>query len=345
MKDYPDYYADESQLEEALSRPTPQLIEMMKTLDGDLILLGVAGKMGVSMARMAKRACEEAQVHKKVIGVSRFSDPKQQLFLEESGVQTIKGDLLNLDFIDSLPNVKNVIYLAGMKFGTDGNESYTWAMNSFLPGLVAEKFKDSRIVAFSTGCVYPLVPIASGGSKESDEVGPVGEYAQSCLGRERLFEYGSLQNNTPVVLIRLNYAVEMRYGVLVDIATKVKQQETIDLTMGYANVIWQGDANDLILRSIPFCKSPANHLNISGPETISVAQVAKQFGEIMGMEVKFSGKEADSALLANVAKSRDLLGNPTVPLQQIIQWTADWVKNDKRLLGKATHFEVRDGKY
>ena len=297
------------------------------------------------MARMAKRACAEAGVEKRIIGVSRFSDTEQQSYLEESDIETIKGDLLDTDFIKSLPDVKNVIYLAGMKFGTDGNESYTWAMNSYLPGLVVDKFKNSRIVAFSTGCVYPLVKISSGGSKEFDSVGPIGEYSQSCLGRERLFEFGSLKNDTDVILIRLNYAVEMRYGVLVDIATKVKNEETIDLTMGHANVIWQGDANDMILRSIQLCTSPANHLNISGAETISVAHIAQHFGEIMGKDVKFSGKEADSALLVNVSKSHKLLGEPSVPLSQIIEWTGDWINKDHRLLGKATHFEVRDGKY
>ncbi|MFC4221296.1 NAD-dependent epimerase/dehydratase family protein [Flagellimonas marina] len=345
MKNYPKYFSNEEELEEALSRPTPKLVKMMKELDGDFMLLGVAGKMGVSMARMAKRACDEAGVSKKIIGVSRFSSPEQQSFLEESGIETIKGDLLDLDFIKSLPDVKNIIYLAGMKFGTDGNESYTWAMNSYLPGLVVDRFKNSRIVAFSTGCVYPLAKINSGGCKESDATGPIGEYAESCLGRERLFEYGSLKNGTEVILIRLNYAVEMRYGVLVDIANKVKDGETIDLTMGYANVIWQGDANDMILRSIQLCSSPANHLNVSGAETVPVAGVAKKLGEIMGKAVKLTGKEADSALLVNTSKSHKILGKPSVPLDQVIEWTGDWIDKGNRLLGKATHFEVRDGKY
>ena len=345
MKNYPTHFTNEAALEEALSRPTPALVKMMQELEGDFILLGVAGKMGVSMARMAKRAGVEAGVQKRIIGVSRFSAPEQQVFLEESGVETIKGDLLNQEFINSLPEVENVIYLAGMKFGTEGNESFTWAMNSFLPGLVVEKFKNSKIIAFSTGCVYPLVKVASGGSKESDMPAPVGEYSQSCLGRERLFEFGSIKNKTQVVLIRLNYAVEMRYGVLVDIATKVRNDEVIDLTMGYANVIWQGDANEMILRSIQYCNSPAKHLNISGAEVISVADIAKQFGKIMNKEVRLTGVEADSALLVNVSQSHELLGKPTVTLDQVIKWTADWIENDKRLLGKATHFEVRDGKY
>ncbi|WP_034042980.1 NAD-dependent epimerase/dehydratase family protein [Wocania ichthyoenteri] len=345
MKNYPTYFTNEEQLEEALSRPSERLVKMMKELDGNFIFLGVAGKMGVSMARMAKRACIEAQVQKRIIGVSRFSSTEQQLFLEESGVETIKGDLLDLNFINSLPEVKNVIYLAGMKFGTKGNESFTWAMNSFLPGLVAEKFKNSSIVAFSTGCVYPLVKISSSGSKETDTPEPVGEYAQSCLGRERLFEYGSIKNGTPTILIRLNYAVEMRYGVLVDIATKVHNQESIDLTMGYANVIWQGNANEMILRSIQQCTSPANRLNISGSELISIADVAKQFGKLMGKEVRLIGSEAESALLVNVSKSHKLLDKPEVSLNQVIKWTANWLENNNRLLGKATHFEVRDGKY
>lgn len=339
------YFKDENELEEALSRPTSELVEMFKTLDGDVILLGVAGKMGVSMARMAKRASTIAGMKKRIIGVSRFSDKEQQSYLEESGIETIKGDLLDLEFIDSLPEVENVFYLAGMKFGTAGNESFTWAMNSFLPGLVAQKFKNSRIVAFSTGCVYPLVDITSGGSKESDTPEPVGEYAQSCLGRERLFEYGSLKFGTPVVLIRLNYAVEMRYGVLVDIASKVYNQETLDVTMGYANVIWQGDANEMILRSLQYCTSPAAHLNISGAELISVTEVAKKFGKIMGKEVKLKGVEANSALSVDVSKSIGLLGTSSVGLDQLIEWTAHWIGSDKRLLGKSTHFEVRDGKY
>lgn len=345
MKEYPAYFTSEEQLEEALSRPSLKLVDMMKRLEGDLILLGVAGKMGVSLARMAKRACEEAGVQKRIIGVSRFSSSKQRSFLEESGVETIKGDLLDFEFINSLPKVKNVIYLAGVKFGTEGKESLTWAMNSFLPGLVVEKFKDSRIVAFSTGCVYPLVKIASGGSKESDSLGPIGEYSQSCLGRERLFEYGSIKNNTPVIIIRLNYAVEMRYGVLVDIANKVHNNETINLTMGYANVIWQGDANEMILRSIQNCESPAKHLNISGVETISVKKVAEQFGKLMDKKIKLVGQETDSALLVNVSQSHKLLGKPKINLTQVIAWTANWVANDRRNLGKATHFEVRDGKY
>lgn len=345
MKEYPEFFEDEEALEEALSRPTSELVELMKRLDGDIIILGVAGKMGVSMARMARRACEEASVCKRIIGVSRFSDQSQQVFLEKSRVETIAGDLLDRDFLVSLPEVKNVYYLAGMKFGTAGNQAFTWAMNSYLPGLIATKFKNSNIVAFSTGCVYPLIPIEEVGSKETDSADPIGEYAQSCLGRERLFEYGSLKFGTPVVLIRLNYSVEMRYGVLVDIANQVYNEEIIDLSMGYANVIWQGDANDIILRSIEHCTSPAKPLNISGPEMISVREIAQQFGEMMNKKVQFKGEEAPTALLTDSSVAYELLGRPKVPLKQVMRWCAKWIESEQRLLGKPTHFQEREGKY
>ncbi len=342
---FPLFFNTEKELEEAISRPTLGVIDMMKNLDGDFIFLGVAGKMGVSMATMAKRACEEAGIKKRFIGVSRFGSEKQRAYLEAEGIETLKGDLTEQEFINSLPNVKNVVYLAGMKFGTDGNESITWAMNSYLPGLVVEKFKDSRIVAFSTGCVYPLVDVTSGGSCENDRPNPVGEYAQSCLGRERLFEYGSNKNGTKVILIRLNYSIEMRYGVLVDVASKVFNEEPVDLTMGYANVIWQGDANAMILQAMPLCDSPAKYLNISGAETISIREVAQRFGELMNKKVSTVGSEAENALLVNVTESHKLFGKPSVALEQVIGWTANWIMNNKATLDKPTHFQVRDGKY
>ncbi len=345
MENYPEYYKNENELEEALSMPTPEVIELVKKLKGDIIFLGVAGKMGVSMARMTKRACDIAGVKKRIIGVSRFSSEAQRQFLEASGIETIKGDLIDTKFVVSLPEVENVYYLAGTKFGTSGNESFTWAMNSYLPGLISDKFKNSKIVAFSTGCVYPLVSYKSGGSKESDHTGPVGEYAQSCLGRERLFEFGSINNQTPVSLIRLFYAVEMRYGVLVDIATKVYNEEPVDVTMGYANVIWQGDANAMILQTILHCKSPAFPINITGPELISIREAALKFGELMNKKVTITGTENETALLGNTELSSKLFGKPKVSIDKIMEWTAKWIEGDKRLLGKPTHFEVRDGKY
>ncbi len=261
---------------------------MLSRLDGDIIFLGVSGKIGPYLARMAKRACYEAGVKKHITGVALFNSPGQQEGIEKHGIETIHGDLLDNDFLQSLPLTKNVFFLAGMKFGAVENLPLTWAVNSYLPALVAEHFRSSRIVAFSTGCVYPLVPVNSGGSVESDPPVAIGEYAQSCLGRERMFEYGSNKYQTPVTLIRLNYSVEMRYGVLVDIATKVLNKQPVDLAMGFFNVIWQGDMNDFVLRSLEYAQSPAKILNITGPETLSVREVANEFGRLSGIKPVFN---------------------------------------------------------
>lgn len=345
MSEYPEKILDEKQLEELLSRPSIETIEAFKQLDGDIIFLGIAGKIGPSLAYMAKRACREAGVKKRIIGVSRFRDPLEKKQIESFGIETIQGDLLDREFLESLPKVKNVFFLAGMKFGSEGNLSLTWAMNSFLPALVAEHFKASRIVAYSTGCVYPLVPVESGGSLETDIPQPVGEYAQSCLGRERMFEYGSHKYGTQMALIRLNYAVEPRYGVLVDIATKVKKEQSVDLSMGYFNVIWQGDANEVVLRSLAHTQSPAWLLNITGPETLSVREIAQKFGKLFGNNLHFVGQEAKTALLSNSKKAYNLFGTPKVSIDRLIEWIAYWMLENKKLLGKPTHFEVRDGKY
>jgi nucleoside-diphosphate-sugar epimerase len=345
MVDYPEKIVNEKQLEELLSRPTDETVELFKKLDGDIIFLGIAGKIGPSLAHMAKRACDKAGIKKRIIGVSRFRSEEEKVQIESFGIETIRGDLLNREFLESLPKVKNVFFLAGMKFGSEENLSLTWAMNSYLPALVAEYYKDSRIVAYSTGCVYSLVPVESGGSKEADMPEPVGEYAQSCLGRERMFEYGSKTYNTPVALIRLNYAVEPRYGVLVDIATKVKNDQPVDLAMGYFNVIWQGDANNMVLRSVEHAASPAWPVNITGIETLSVRNIALEFGKLFGKEVRFTGKEAPTALLSNPKQAYNLFGEPEVPVQKVVEWTAHWMEDEKKLLGKPTHFEVRDGKY
>jgi len=345
MSTYPEKIQNEEQLEELLSRPGEEVIKMFSKMDGDLMFLGVSGKIGKSLSHMAKRACDEAGVKKRIIGVALFERPEDEKKLRNFGIETIHGDLLDTKFTNSLPEVKNVFYLAGMKFGSIDNLAMTWAVNSYLPAIVADHFRSSRIIAFSTGCVYPLVPIESGGSRESDQPVAIGEYAQSCLGRERMFEYGSNKYKTPVALIRLNYSVEMRYGVLVDIATKVKNNEAVDLAMGYFNVIWQGDMNNFVLRSLELATSPAKVLNITGPETLSVKEVAKEFGKLFGVEPILVNKEAPTALLSNSEVAFGHFGRPKVPISQVIKWIAYWIMEDKGLLGKPTHFEVRDGKY
>ena len=337
--------ANEEQLDEIISRPTEELVNMISEIDGDILFLGVGGKIGVSMASMAKRAVEQAGIQKRIIGLDRFDTGTPIKKLEGKGIEILKGDLLDPAFVNNLPKVKNIIFLAGMKFGSEENLSLTWAVNSYLPALVANHFTESRIVAFSTGCVYPLVPVSGGGSLETDMPGPVGEYAQSCLGRERMFEFGSNKYGTPLTLIRLNYAVEMRYGVLVDIALKVKAGKPVDLTMGHFNVIWQGDANAMILQSLKYCASPAKILNITGPETLSVREVAVQFGKYFNVKPEFIGKEADTALLSNAKESFDLFGYPKVSAETMMAWIADWINHEGVLLNKPTHFEVRDGKY
>src|SRR5690554_5232406 len=345
MDKFPEKIKDDLELEELLSRPEQPLIDMMGQLDGDIMFLGIAGKIGPSLAHMTKRACDAAGVKKRILGVSRFRNADEKRLIESFGIETIQGDLLDRGFLESLPKVKNIFFLAGMKFGAEGNQALTWAMNSYLPALVADYFNDSRIVAYSTGCVYPLVPVESGGSTETDKPEPVGEYAQSCLGRERMFEYGSAKYNNPVALIRLNYAVEPRYGVLVDVAQKVYNDQPISLEMGYFNAIWQGDANNMVLRSLTYAGTPAWIINITGGEIISVKDVALKFGELFGKKVQFTGQEAPTALLSNSSLSSEIFGTPKVSIDTVIKWTAEWMKDEKRLLGKPTHFEVRDGKY
>jgi nucleoside-diphosphate-sugar epimerase len=345
MIKFPDKIENQQQLEELLSRPRKEVIDLFKTLDGDIIFLGIAGKIGPSIALMAKRACDEVGVSKRIIGVSRFSNEKEMKHIESFGIETIQGDLLDPDFINSLPKVNNVIFLAGMKFGAEGKLPFTWAMNSYVPAMVAKHFKESRIVAFSTGCVYPLVSVESGGAVETDRPFAVGEYAQSCLGRERMFEFGSIKYNTPVSIIRLNYAVEMRYGVLVDIATKVKNRQPVDLSMGYFNVIWQGDSNNMVLRALGHCESPAKILNITGPEILSVRDLANEFGRLFGIEPVLTGEEEKTAFLSNSQLACRIFGRPKMPVNQVIKWIAGWLNDGHVLLGKPTHFEVRDGKY
>jgi nucleoside-diphosphate-sugar epimerase len=333
--------SSEPQLEDFLSTPSEADVQALAHLDGDLLILGVAGKMGPSLARRAKRACPR----KRVIGVSRFSDPAARRRLEAAGVETMQADLLDPGALGQLPSAPNVIHMAARKFGSTGNEHLTWAMNTLLPGLVCECFRDSRIVVFSTGNLYPLTPVASGGPVETSLVGPVGEYAQSALGRERLCQYYSERYQIPVTLLRLNYAVELRYGVLLDIGQKVFRRQPVDVTMGHVNVIWQGDANSIALRAFALAQSPPTVLNVTGPETISVRWVARCFADRFGMDAIYEGSESDSALLSNAARCHALLGFPAVTVEQMIDWTANWIGRGGVTLDKPTHFEVRDGRF
>ncbi|MFC4075814.1 NAD-dependent epimerase/dehydratase family protein [Salinithrix halophila] len=331
------------ELETTLAAPSERLVKDLARIDGDLMILGVGGKMGPSLARLAKNAVDGNRPRKRVIGVSRFSSERVRRELEEAGVETIVADLLREKDLQNLPNVKNILYMAGKKFGTLGHEHGTWAMNAYLPGRVAEKFRQSRIVCFSTGNLYSLTPLVFGGKTEDDPPDPVGEYAQSCLGRERIFEYFSRRNGTPMLHFRLNYAIDLRYGVLLEIALAVKKRQAIDLSMGSVNVIWQGDANEAALRSLTLCQSPPKVLNVTGPENVSVRWLACQFGSRFGVEPVFTGQEKDTALLSNAAIAHQLFGYPRVSLRQMIEWTYRWVEAGGTVLEKPTRFQERQG--
>ncbi len=331
--------------EQELLKPSDALISDMQKLKGDIILLGVAGKMGPSMARLAKQATDLARVKRRIIGVSRFSDPRTRAELEAFGIETYAADLLNEAELAAVPDAPNVLYLAGQKFGTTGKEPFTWAMNTYLPGRVAERFRNSRIVAFSTGNVYPFSPVTDGGVKEDEPTDPVGEYGQSCLGRERIFQYFSLKYNIPVLLYRLNYAIDLRYGVLLEIAKSVAEQRQIDLTTGFVNVIWQGDANEIAIRALHHCEVPAKILNVTGAETISVKWVAEQFGALLGKTPIFVNEPQPTALLSNASLAHKLFGSSRVTLHQMIELTAAWVQQGGATLNKPTHFQERTGKF
>jgi len=328
-----------------LLEPSDALIADAGKLEGDIIILGVGGKMGPDLARLARRAADMSGKKIKVIGVARFSEPSLKNELEQNGVKTISADLLDETQLAKLPDAPNVLYLAGMKFGTTGKEPLTWAMNSYLPGRVAEKYKDSRIVAFSTGNVYPFTTVASGGPTENHAVEPVGEYAQSCLGRERMFQYFSVKNQTPILIFRLNYANDVSYGVLLDIARSVKERKTIDLRMGYVNIIWQGDANEMAIRAIHHCSTPAKILNIAGAEILSVRSLAKEFGSLFNEQPLFINEEQNTALLNNAQESFRLFGEPRVRTSEMISLIARWVNEGRRTSQKPTHFQEREGKF
>ena len=332
---------DESGLEDILSGPTDATRNVLANLSGDVVVLGAGGKMGPTLAMMLRKASTGRNIY----AVSRFSDKAARARIERAGIKTVEIDLLDESQYSKLPDAENVFFLAGMKFGSSGNQPLTWAMNSFVPALAARHYKDSRTVVFSTGNVYPLVDIESGGATEETVPGPIGEYAQSCLGRERLFEYFSELHGTPVTIIRLNYANEPRYGIIVDLTTKILNDEPIDLSMGAVNLIWQRDANDYIIRAITLAKSPAAILNVAGPDTLPVRRLAEQIGRELGREPRFVSQETQSALLSNASYCVNTFGRPQMTVEQMVSMIAKWVASGKKTLNKPTKYDVRDGKF
>jgi nucleoside-diphosphate-sugar epimerase len=333
-------FTDEAHLEDVMSTPSPALVHSLAQLQGDILILGVAGKMGPTLARMAKRAAP----HKRVIGVARFSNPQLQSSLSAQGVECIQADLLSAEALAALPDVPNVVFMAGRKFGSQGSEWLTWAMNAHVPALVAQRYKTASIVAFSTACVYPFVDVQGPGAPESLAPTPPGEYANSCVARERMFEHFSHEHQTAGCLLRLSYAIDMRYGVLHDVARTIWQGQPLSVAMGHANIIWQGDANDQALRALSACTTPTSAINLSGPP-ISIRDVATRLAARMGKTVQFTDTEGSTAWLVDCRKADALWGQPSVVLDTLLDWTAAWVMKGHKSLDKPTHFEVRDGHY
>jgi hypothetical protein len=341
----PERIESEEALDELLTRPRPELVEFVRSLRSPIVILGAGGKMGPSLAVLARRAAEKAGHALDVIAASRFSDDRARQWLEAHGVRTIQCDLLDGRDTGRLPDSDNVIYLVGLKFGTADKPFLTWAMNTLVPANVAQRYPRARIAALSTGNVYGLTPTGNGGSVETDALVPLGEYPNAAIARERIFEFFSHRNATPLVLLRLNYAVELRYGVLVDVALKVFRGEPVDLTTGYFNCIWQSDANEFIVRALAEAKSPPTVLNLTGHRMLSIRQIALEFGNLLKQPVQFTGTEAQTALLSNPTRACALWGEAPISIEIAMRWTADWIKRGGRLLNKPTHFEVRDGKY
>lgn len=335
----------EEKLNEMLTTPSPALVEDMKKISGDIMVLGAGGKMGPTLCVLAKKAAIQAGVDKRVIAVSRGSDPLADQLMRENGVETIHMDLLDKEKLYSLPETENVIYMAGRKFGTDGNEWQTWAMNSVLPAFVADKFKKSNIVVFSSGNIYPIVPVKGGGCTEKDRPLPNGEYAMSCLARERTFEYAANTYGTKVFIYRLNFAVDLRYGVLFDVANKIMKDEPVPLATPCFNFIWQGSANEIAIRGLLHAAAPACVMNITGPETVSIKKAALELGEYLGKTPVFDGEEGTDAYLNDASLAMQTFGYPAVNAKTLIRWQAQWLLDGGRTLDKPTHFEARNGKY
>ena len=332
-------------LEEALSSPTDYVVTTISQLKGDILILGAGGKMGPSLSVMAKRASDKAGVNRRIIAASRFSSEEARNYLTEKGVETVACDFMKPGALEELPDAATIVYMAGMKFGATQQLGRTWAMNAWLPGAVCSRFPNSRIAVFSTGNIYGLVPVSSGGSKEEDLPKPQGEYAMSTLGRERIFEHFSIEQKMPQSIIRLNYACDLRYGVLVDIACKVLEGNPVSLEMGYLNTIWQGDANAQALASLAHADTPPLVINVTGSRTLRVRNIAERLGELFGKPPVFEGTEATDALLSNNACAAALFGPPQVDEDQLIHWVADWLLQGGTLLNKPTHFESRDGRF
>jgi nucleoside-diphosphate-sugar epimerase len=335
----------EAELDEMLSRPTRGAVEALSHMDGDFLLLGASGKMGPTLAQMVRRGLDELGSSATVTAIARFSNPAVEASLNAAGVRTLRADLLDAAAVNALPDARNVMFMAGQKFGTSKFPELAWAMNTVVPAYVAERYRASNLLVFSTGCVYANSDVKGGGSVEGDDMAPLGDYANSCVGRERVFAWFAHKHHTPLSIFRLNYSIDLRYGVLVDVAQKVYRGIPVDVTMGYANVIWQGDANARAIQCLGHASVPPLVLNVTGSGTVSIREVALRFGILLNREAIIAGEEADTALLSNADRALRMFGEPEVPVEDMMKWTAAWLKNRGRTLGKPTHFEQFDGKY
>lgn len=336
------------ELEEHLSRPAATVVDALRACPGDVLVLGAGGKTGTTFARMARRAADAADAgnrSRSIIAASRFGNPGVAKSLSDAGVQVVHADLADRAVLEALPDAPNVVFLAGQKFGTRDYPAATWVTNVVIPFAVADRYRSSRIVVLSSGNVYPLVPATSAGARETDPVAPVGEYAATCVGRERAFEHAARTHGTRSAIVRLNYAVDLRYGVLVDVALRIWRQEPVDLSMGHANVIWQGDACAQALQCLPRCDVPPFVINVTGPERLSIRSAALELGRLLGRTPRFAGTEAADALLSDTTRAQSLFGAPSVPVDALLSWVAEWISDGKPVLGKPTHFEEREGRF